>query len=233
MRLLPFLTLAFVAVSSAATAEPAVHFGISLAGFRVGWLTLSGKDDGARYAAYGHFETAGLAGLLNYTFDGKASGTRNGKGTELPESFIATSRSPRAVRETSIAWTNGIPTLISVIPPRVENVDPASEGGALDPVTVLVRLFRQRSAADVCGTEFRIFDGSRSVRLTLGDPVTSDGVITCEGDYLREAGEPFTPIDPPACAFQAIYRRAADGTVTLEEIRIPTRFGQAVLTRSA
>jgi hypothetical protein len=112
-------------------------------------------------------------------------------------------------------------------------VDPPTAAGALDPVSALTRLLFGTTPGGACGTTFEIFDGSRRVRLTLGAPYLAGGTIVCDGDYLRLGGEPLTPIDPPECPFQLTYRAGPDGQAILEAIRIPTRFGPAVIARTA
>lgn len=228
---LTIVTAIAVALATAADAAPA-HYSLTLAGFPLGLLVVNQSIAGADYDATARFETAGIAGLLDYSFDGEARGLIAGAAL-TPLHFTATSKSPRALRHTRIDWENGVPSLVAVDPPRGEGVDPATTAGALDPVSALIQLFRSTSAAGACGTEFEVFDGSRSVRLTLGQPLRVDGTITCDGDYLRLGGEPLTPIDPPECPFRLVYREGQGGQANLETIRIPTRFGQAVIARTA
>ncbi len=228
---LTVLTALVVAFATAAAAAPA-HYSLTLAGFPLGVLVVDQAIAGGDYDATARFETTGLAGLLDYSFDGEARGLIAGRSL-TPLHFTAKSKSPRALRHTRIDWEDGVPALVAVDPPRDEGVDPATTAGALDPVSALTQLFRNTTADGACGMEIEVFDGSRSVRLTLAQPLRVDGAITCDGTYLRLGGEPLTPIDPPECPFRLSYREGPDGQAVLETIRIPTRFGQAVIARTA
>ncbi len=223
MRIPAITALALVA-ATAAVAAPA-RYSLTLAGFSIGTLVVDRAIAGPTYDAKARFETTGLAGILDYSFDGQSQGRIAGPAL-TPDRFTATSRSPRALRHTRIDWENGAPAYVAVDPPRADTVDPGSAAGSLDPVSALIRLFGDNGA---CDTAFEVFDGSRRVRLTLGKPRETDGRITCDGDYLRLGGEPLTPIDPPECPFELVYRQGANGRASLETIRIPTRFGQAVI----
>ena len=214
-----------------AAAAPPGQLDITLAGFSLGSLTLSIEETGPHYEGAARFKTEGFAGVLNYTFDGTATGSVGA--TLRPVHFASTSHSPRALRHTRIDWEGSAPTLVEVNPPRDEMVDPATQAGALDPVTALGLLFRDQPAAKVCATSLKVFDGSRSVRLTLDGPVTSGTTITCAGDYVRLGGDPLTPIDPPECPFEIVYRLTPDGRAVFDHLRIPTRFGEALITRPA
>jgi hypothetical protein len=228
---LPIFTALALGAATAAVAAPA-HYSLTLAGFQIGTLVVDEAIAGPNYDSTARFKTTGLAGILDYSFEGEALGLVAGLAL-TPVRFTATSQSPRALRHTRIDWEDGAPALVAVDPPRDDAVDPATAAGSLDPVSALIRLLRNTPATGACGAAFEAFDGSRSVRLTLGKPRTADGAITCDGDYLRLGGEPLTPIDPPECPFQLVYREGLDGRAILETIRIPTRFGQAVIAPTA
>lgn len=234
MRLHPMATLvAAVAFASAAFASPAhsvpLRYRLTLAGLPLGALTLEAEEGGGSYRSRVAFATTGFAGLLDYALEGTADGRVARGHAIVPRLFTARSQSPRALRHTRIEWTNGMPAFVTVDPPRDGTVDAAAAGDALDPASALFRLGLPGRIGDVCDTHFAVYDGSRIVRLDLGVPARSGEDIVCDGLYTRIGGEPLTPIDPPDCPFRLRYAIAPDGTAILQEVRIPTRFGQALI----
>ena len=226
-----FLLAALAAVAALPADAAPVRYGLTLAGLPLGVLTLDGDRSDDHYEAAVRFESAGLAGLLDYGLEGTAEGLA-GRGRDLlPLRFAGASHSPRAVRQTRIEWIDGAPAFVAVDPPRGEAVAPATAAGALDPASALLRLAGPRPAAEACSESVAVFDGSRLVRLTLGAPAPVADGIACDGTYLRLGGEPLTPIDPPECPFRLVYRIAADGRAVLQQIRVPTRFGEALIER--
>ncbi len=225
--------LAALAVSAAAPALPApAQYALTLAGLRVGAFTLDGEESGGSYKAAIEFRTSGLAGLLDYALAGSATGTVEKGGARAPVLFTGRSESPRARRRTRIEWTDGTPSFVAVDPPRAESVDAPETAGSVDPASALLEIGSPLRTDTACGTHLDIFDGSRLVRLDLGAPLAADDGIACDGFYTRLGGEPLTPIDPPECPFRLLYRRGPDRRIVLDEIRIPTRFGLALIKRS-
>lgn len=222
---------------AAATPSPAgavsLRYALSLAGVPLGALTIDAEETNGSYRANVAFQTTGLAGLLDYGLDGTATGRQNADHSLVPALFTGRSRSPRALRHTRIEWTDGALAFVAVEPPRSETADAGAAAGALDPASALLRMALPGSPEGVCGTSLDVFDGSRAVRLQSGAPTEEAGTIVCDGVYTRLGDEPLTPIDPPECPFQLRYRRGPGGTVTLEEIVIPTRFGQATIALAA
>jgi Protein of unknown function (DUF3108) len=231
MRLIALLFLVATTGSAGATSSTQLRFDLTLARIRIGELTVRTNEAGYRYEAGAQFATAGLAGLLDYMFEGIASGTIETGAAPSPEFFSATSRSPRALRHTRIDWDEGRPQFVAVDPPRDVAVDPATQVGAVDPVSALAILFHERPASEICATSLLIFDGSRSLRLTLDPPEVRAGEIACTGSYSRIAGEPFTALDPTDFGFEFVYGVRADGQATIDHVRAPTRFGDAVIRR--
>ena len=228
----PSLTALALAAATAAIASPA-RYSLTLAGFPIGTLVVDQAVAGPNYDATARFKTTGLAGILDYSFEGEAQGLVAGlaldAGSLHRDEPVAARppphphrlggrgrpRSSPSIRLATKRWT------LRPLPARSIRC-PRSPG-----------CLRNTTASGACGTAFEVFDGSRSVRLTLGEPRKAGGTITCDGDYLRLGGEPLTPIDPPECPFQLVYRTAANGQAILATIRIPTRFGQAVIEPAA
>jgi hypothetical protein len=233
---MPKLLAAALACSLVLAAAPApaeeASFDFSIAGIRVGALTLSSEQAGRGYTAASRIDTAGVVGLLaDFFFDGQSSGTVAGDGRVVPSTYTATSKSPRALRHTRIDWQNGKPVHVSVEPPRSSAPDPAEQGGTLDPVSAGFRLFRAAPPGRICATTVDVFDGSRRSRLRLAAPAKSDAGLVCEGTFARIEGEAHNIADMREFPFRLVFAVNGDGLAELRRIEAPTNFGQAVLSR--
>jgi uncharacterized protein DUF3108 len=233
---MPKLLLAALACSLALAAVPApaeeAQFDFSIAGIRVGALTMSSERAGGGYTAASRIDTAGIVGVLaDFFFDGQASGTLAGDGRVVPSRYTATSKSPRALRHTRIDWQKGTPVHVSVEPPRDSAPDPADQGGTLDPVSAGFRLLRSAPPDRICATTVDVFDGSRRSRLKLAAPAKSDAGLVCEGTFARIEGEAHSMADLREFPFRLVFVPNGGGLYRLERIEAPTNFGQAVLTR--
>ena len=223
-------SLALAAMALAAPAG-AASFDFSVAGFRVGELSLDIEQSGTSYAAAARIDTAGVVGVFaDFFFDGQASGRLSG-GKVVPELFTATSKSPRALRKSRIEWENGVPVEASVEPPRDSAPDPADQGGTLDPVSASVRLLRDAPVGEICNTTVDVYDGSRRSRLQLSRPVERGDELVCSGAYARLQGEGHSLTSRREFPFSLVFTRAGGGMATLERIEAPTNFGQAVVSR--
>lgn len=153
-----------------------------------------------------------------------------GKRDLAPIRFTATSQSPRASRQTRVDWDGDAPPFVAVDPPRAGSVEPEAAIGALDPVSALLRLSGVLPGR-ACALDLTVFDGSRLARLSLAAPMKAEDGLRCAGVYRRLGGEPLTPVEPAECPFTLVYSLDAKGHPLLEEIRVPTRFGQALIAR--
>jgi hypothetical protein len=228
LRLLAFGSA--LLVPALAVAEQA-SFSFSVAGIKVGALTMASEQDGGGYTATSRIDTAGLAGMFDFFFDGQATGQVDGDGRVVPASYAAVSKSPRALRHTEIGWQRGVPVSVSVEPPRETAPDPAKQGGTLDPVSAGFRLFRTAPAEAICDTTVDVFDGSRLSRLRLAVPAQDGEALVCAGTFARIEGEAHSMADLREFPFRLVFVPDGAGLYRLDRIEAPTNFGQAVLSR--
>lgn len=230
VRLARLLALGIALLPGLASAEQA-SFSFSVAGIKVGQMTMVSEQEGGRYTATSRIDTAGLAGMFDFFFDGSASGIVEG-GRVVPSKYVATSKSTRALRKTDIGWRGGVPVSVSVVPPRESAPEPAKQGGTLDPVSAGFRLFRTAGADAICDARVDVFDGSRRSRLSIAKPKPgADGLLVCDGTFARIEGEAHSMADLREFPFALVFGPAGDGLYQLERIEAPTNFGNAVLTR--
>ena len=230
-RLLRLFALGFALLAPGLAAAEQASFTFSIAGIKVGTMTMISEQTGSSYNATSKINTAGLAGMFDFFFDGTASGSIAG-GRAVPTKYVATSKSMRALRNTSIGWRGGVPVSVSVEPPRESAPEPAKQGGTLDPVSAGFRLFRTAPADAVCGTTVDVFDGSRRSRLKLDDPARDGDALVCAGTFARIEGEAHSMADLQEFPFRLVFLPSDGGLYRLERIEAPTNFGQAVLART-
>ena len=217
---------------AAATAATDIRkFDISVAGIRAGELTLSAARNGASYEAGSSLRSTGLVGAVaRLRYDGSSTGRIARDGSLVPERHVARSRSTRSERETEIVFENGQPARVTVTPPRSSPVDPAAQAGTVDPVSAAFALLLDDRADSVCNERIDLFDGSRRSQIVVGRAEQRDGRLVCNGVYVRVSGEAHAVSDQREWGFRLIYRPNGDGSVAIERIETPTRFGMAVLT---
>jgi len=225
------LGLALAVAALPVRAEQAT-FDFSIAGIRVGALSLVSEQTGDSYSAASRIDTAGIVGIFaDFFFDGTSSGTLTREGRVVPVRFDATSKSPRALRHSRIDWERGTPVRVSVEPPRSTAPDPAAQTGTLDPVSAGFRLFRAAPPESICATTVDVFDGSRLSRLKLASPVETTTGIVCNGTFARIEGEAHSMAERNEFPFRLVFSRTGDGLAQLERIEAPTNFGRAVIAR--
>jgi hypothetical protein len=230
-RLLRLLVLGSALLAPGFAAAEQASFSFSVAGIRVGALTMASEEAGGSYTATSRINTAGLAGMFDLFFDGTATGRVQGDGTVVPASYVAVSKSPRALRHTKIGWQRGVPVSVSVEPPRESAPEPSEQGGTLDPVSAGFRLFRTAPAEAVCDATVDVFDGSRRSRLRLAKPARDGEALVCAGTFARIEGEAHSMADLREFPFRLVFVSNGGGLYRLERIEAPTNFGQAVLSR--
>ena len=221
-----------LAMAAAPAGAAQAHFDFSIAGIRVGALSMAIEREGARYTAKSRIDTAGVVGaFIDFFFDGTASGTVGANGKVVPRVYTATSKSPRALRHSRIDWKDGTPVAVSVEPPRDSAPDPSKQTGTLDPVSASFRLLRDAPAAEVCDVTVIVFDGSRLSRLAVSPGVRQGGRLVCDGAYARLEGEASSIANARNFPFKLVFSVDADGFARLESVEAPTNFGRAVVAR--
>jgi len=225
------LVAAGLAAAGPAAADSATY-SLTLSGIPLGTVTLQSDQSGRDYVAASKITPNGLlSAVTGYSFDGRARGLVDASGKVTPLAFEADSTSPRATRRTEIEWRDGVPTRVSVEPPRKYAADPDRVAGALDPVSAGFALLRDNAPDAICDTSIDVFDGSRRSRLSLGRPQPGPEGVTCAGTYARLEGERHSFSPQAEYPFVLTFTQAGDGRMRLERIETQTRFGTAVVSR--
>ena len=211
------------------------RFDVILRGIPAGQLVFKAEQAGGRYAVAGKVQSTGIvAALLTFRYDATARGTVTPNGFRPSFYSQDTDRRGRKSRA-EMSYSAGVPRPPQITPPRGRapyDLDPATQGGTVDPLTAIFAVLRDQPRESACNTSLTLFDGRRRTQLTLGAPtVQSDGTATCTGDYTRLGG--FSPEDlAERSVFPMTLRlQPMADKLRVTEVRVPTVYGDAVLRR--
>lgn len=206
-------------------------FDVTLAGVRVAEMTVAGRQAAGRYAVSVMIRSDGLAGVVRrIRFASRAEGRITGDGAEIvPEFYSETADTGRRQSQVEMVFDAGVPQVLTYTSPRPDGpelVDPATQGGALDPATALFAGLRDRPAGQGCRAAFAVFDGRRRADYAL-----SGKGATCTGTYRRIAG--YTPeemAERSSFPLEVIYEPQGD-VLRVVEASVQTIYGKVRLKR--
>jgi hypothetical protein len=236
-RLLSLLAAALL-LAGAAAAEARRdegQFDVYVAGVRAGVLVFGGVVEDGTYAAHGKIESTGLlARFLKVRYDAKSWG-RVIDGRLQPASYVETANTGKRQSQAVMAYVAGVPQVKEYNPPRKSGktvLDPATQAGTLDPMSVIYAALRNVPEDEVCTLKVQMFDGARRSQVTLGKPNRDGDSVTCAGEYRRLAGfsekEMAEQVSYP---FTLTYLRQPDGMFRVEKMTTSTDIGTASLIR--
>jgi hypothetical protein len=226
--------VAFLA-SPVVAQEDQGRFDLILKGIKAGSLAFSGVQDGSSYAVTGQLKTTGIASLLRkIRYDASSNGTVQG-GTYVPETYSENADTGKRQSQAVMAYKAGVPQLKSYNPPRAPksfDVDPATMGGTVDPLTALYATLRNVEAGSECQVNVQMFDGRRQSQITTGERQTAGEQVVCQGEYRRLAGFSAEDLaEKTRFRFSLIYSPSADGMMRVTEVSMDTLYGKAKLVR--
>lgn len=210
-------------------------FDLVLKGITAGSLTFSGDVDGGSYAVKGRLKTGGLAALLKKVrYDATASGSYS-DGRFRPASYSESADTGKRQSESLMSWKGNVPQVRSYDPPRQPrdwDVDPATQAGAVDPLTAMFATLRDVEPGQECKISLRMFDGRRATQIATSAPKAAGETVVCSGEYRRLAG--FSPEDmaeKTRFPFTLTYAPNGAGKMRVTEVAMDTLFGKARLVR--
>lgn len=225
------LALLLGGVGGTARAAETASFDLTVAGFRAGTMSLATTRDASTYSGRAKVNAAGVVGaFVTFTYDATANGAVTAKGGVVPTRFDANSVSPGNAHKTTILWKGGVPTSVTITPPRDDVPNPAEQGGTLDPVSAAVKMLSDGPVEQRCDMVVTVFDGSRLSRLALGPRKPSGSGFTCAGSYARVKGVAASISSLREFPFTLTFSQAG-GIAKLQRIETSTSFGKAVLSR--
>ncbi|OWY11064.1 hypothetical protein B6V74_03325 [Thioclava sp. F42-5] len=212
-----------------------IVFDVVLKGIRAGELAINGKITDGAYGANGVLQTAGLVGLLRkIKFSASVSGLYDGQ-KFTPMKYSEVDDAPGRKSKHQIIYNNGTPVSVSQQPPRKpspRDVDPAKQGGTVDPLTALYAVLRDVPRDEACKLDVKMYDGARRSQVRLFEPKPDGKNIVCSGEYRRLAG--FSEKDmkeKSRFAFTLYYEPSPNGGLQVDKIETDTLYGKGRLTR--
>ncbi len=230
-RVLLCLVFVLLGAPLRADTERATYDAVLL-GLPVGRLEVAWRLEDSTDAASAAFRAAGLARLVSSgVYAGSSEGTRRA-GRLIPGAVETERDFGRRPFKVRMRYADGVPEILSLSPDtaRYRRLDPATQGGTLDPVSFAVAFLRPVPATEACGRQFELFDGARRSRIEVGPALREGGVLRCTGRYVRVDG--YTPeelAERTEYAFSAVFAAVAGGQVRLVEVDFDSLLGPAAL----
>lgn len=230
-----FLLGPLAAMPARADQSDRIVFDVELKGIRAGELAINGKITNGAYGANGVLQTAGLVGWLRkIKFTASVTGlVSNGRFTPLK--YTETDEAPGRDATHAIIYKNGTPVSVSRVPPRKpkpRDVDPAQQGGTVDPLTALYAVLRDVPRDAACQLDVKMYDGARRSQVRLFNPRPDGKGMVCSGEYRRLEG--FSAKDmkeKSRFAFTLYYDPSPKGGLQVDRIETDTIYGKGRLTR--
>ena len=223
-----------IAVPAAAEGASSGTFDLDIKGFRAGVLQFNGTSNGSSYAVTGRLESTGLAAMIRkIRYDAKSSG-RFSSSRWTPSRYEEQADTGKRQSQSRMEYSGGVPTemIKESREGRPNYVDPATQGGTVDPLTALYATLRDVAPAEACNLKLVMFDGARRSQITLAAAKTAGDTITCAGEYRRLAGFSDKEMaEKQRFPFELTYGTADEGMVRVVSVTMDSLYGRASLTR--
>lgn len=221
--------------AAAAQTTDSASFDLRIRGLGAGSLVFSGVQEGSGYAVNGKLESGGLLGMLKRVrYDATVQG-RVGSGGYVPGRYSEMADTGKRQSRAVMGYRAGVPQVTEYQParePRSYDVDPATQGGTVDPLTALYATLRDVDAGQECNRSLQIFDGRRRTELVLGAPQATGAGVSCAGEFRRVAGYSADDMaEKTRFPFTLSYAPVEGGRMRVVEVATDTLYGRATLTR--
>ncbi|WP_172296383.1 DUF3108 domain-containing protein [Pseudoruegeria sp. HB172150] len=232
--ILPLLLILLQIAAPARAEETVAEFTIGLRGVTIGTLRLSGLRSEERYSASAAINSVGVAeGIHPFSYRGKVEGEPFRDGY-IPGHYEESINTGRRQSSAVIEYWSGVPKVLSVRSLAATAADspvPHLQGDALDPLTVLFDMMRDRQVGPICNRRHFLFDGVRRSMLRLGAPAVEGDLVTCYGEYRRLKGFAADEMARQrSFSLAAVYEHAA-GRLRLVRVDVDSVYGVVTLHR--
>lgn len=225
-------------LAAPAEGDTAARFDVRLLGVKVGQMTLAGRIRAGAYVVTSEFSTTGVAGrLARAGFDLSARGKVDARGfvPERYDEYIDTGRRKSSAR---LRYARGVPritggTLASEAPdPGDTPLDPAREGGTLDPLTAMFAALHDQPAEALCRVNVTVFDGARRSEIVMAARSDAgDGTVTCSGTYRRLGGFSARELERQTVFPFTVTYAPGGGRMQARHVSMRSSYGKAELLR--
>jgi len=210
-------------------------FDLVMMGLKAGALHFTGVQDGAGYSVSGLLQSGGLVAMIRKvryaaTVQGSVSG-----GRYTPTGYSEDADTGKRQSQAVMAYVKGVPqvkTYNPPRPPRASDVDPATMGGTVDPLTALYATLRDVDPGGECQVDLKMFDGRRYSQIATFEPTPRGDRVVCAGEYRRLAGFSDKEMaDKQRFPFTLTYAPTPEGRMRVVEVALDTLYGKARLKR--
>lgn len=226
------------AQASTAEAGPGAErhlYDVTLRGIRAAAVEVEAERRGNGYRARLRVETTGLGSAIRRVrFEARAEG-RLRAGGPAPLRYAEDADTGKRKTHSLIEYRSGVPVVVEYRAERdhrLTTVDPATQGGTLDPMTSLWWVMRDVPVAEACKAAVITFDGRRRSQTRLLGAEAQGDRLVCRGEYRRLEG--FAPDDMAErqrFPFRLTYAPIPDGRMRVVEASLDTQYGTARLIR--
>lgn len=229
------MSFAAPGLGQSASVKDSGVFDITIRGLRAASLTFSGVQDGDRYSVAGKLQSAGLVSFVRkVSYVANATGAvSNGRFT--PFSYAENADTGKRKSQSQIDYKRGVPLQIQYAPardPRPGDVDPATMGGTVDPLTSLYATLRDVDKGQECKTSVKMFDGKRASQITLAKPTANGDTVVCAGEYRRLKGFSNKEMaEKTRFPFTLTYSPTPEGRMRVTLVALDTLYGKATMKR--
>jgi hypothetical protein len=233
IRILLAVMLALAA--PAAAREETGSFSVYVGGVRAAILGYAFSVSENRYHVRARAEASGLLRLFYETaYATEAAGRIAGSG--YGPDFYREERISRDGTETgTFRFRGGVPGRKTYDPPRGPEdlpLDPADQGGTVDPMTAAFAIMRDTAEDALCAVDLAVWDGERRGRIRLSGPREARGDMLCDGVFSRVAGYSQADLaEQRDFPFTVRYAQGSDGVWRMVDARAPSSAGRVVLRR--
>ena len=228
------LTLTLAVSDANARQNSGTAYDVSAFGFKVGELRINNRLDAQSYSVAARFSTTGLVGMLrNMGFSMQANGRRKGASFS-PLRYRENVNTGRRTSSAQMRYVRGVPSLSGgkVSDGEAAPLDPARQGGTIDPLTALFMVLRDQPAASLCQLDEQMFDGARRTRILLESKTGAGQAVTCSGRFQRVAGYSDADLtDRGFVPLQVTYAAGPGGAMQAQDVQLQTSYGLIALKR--
>ena len=229
------IALVLAAGSAGADQKDGAVFDLTLKGIHAGTLSISGAIEGRSYAASGVLESGGLVALVRKVrYDARVYGTVSGD-RFTPSRYEEDADTGKRQSQSVMDYKAGVPQVKVYNPPkspRPDDVDPATQGGTVDPLTALYATLRDVPKAEACNRKLALFDGRRRSQVVLSAPKPANGGLVCTGEYRRLEGFSEKEMaEKSRFPFTMTLAPIGDDRMRVTEISMDTIYGKGRLKR--
>ena len=230
------LALSLACLANAAPAEDArAAFSVRLLGLPVGKMQFAAREDASAYAVNGAFQTSGVGRIVDAGFRLSAQG-RVADGRLAPTAYDEQIDTGSRRSTVQLRYKSGVPRItggsaVAEVANDPDALDPATQGGTVDPLTALWGALRDRPADGICRYDVVIFDGQRRARLAMTSRSEAGGRVTCSGAYTRLQGFSASEMKRQTVYPFAITYAPVGALMQAQTLSVRSSFGTAEMTR--